>query len=152
MAYTYRATSIYTSEVVEGTAEHIGKILFSNKYSVGEAANKNRLLANEWRVECTGKEIFKRVCAGCGKEFETTYGHKLYCSTKCNNAVQDAKKANDRREAKKMLPAKNKRRKIQSMSEVQRLARADGRSYADIQKQETLQMIYGNGFWSRSMG
>ena len=125
MAYRYRAVSIKTGKVIEGNAEYIGNELFSNRYSVQEAANLNRLLLDEWKVEWIGKEVFKRICKyeKCQKEFETMCGHKVFCCTECAVAAQGAERS------KIKITTKKKSIKIQSMEEVQRMARAAGMSY-----------------------
>lgn len=68
--------------------QHCGKLFwrpnaFRMKYCSPECQLAARTLARP-KEEKPASTVYKRVCAWCGEEFETTFPNKIYCGSECS--------------------------------------------------------------------
>lgn len=68
--------------------QHCGKLFwrpnaFRMKYCSPECRYAARTLARP-KEETPASTVYKRVCAWCGDEFETTFPNKIYCGSECS--------------------------------------------------------------------
>lgn len=68
--------------------QHCGKLFwrpnaFRMKYCSPECRYAARTLARP-KEETPASTVYKRVCAWCGEEFETTFPNKIYCGSECS--------------------------------------------------------------------
>lgn len=78
--------------------------------------------------------MITRKCAICGKEFQTSKSVQIYCSKSCYAQRQ---KVNQNRRRSGYLTTGTDR-----LTEIQRLAQAEGLSYGQYQAKRTLERMH----------
>ena len=89
------------------------------------------------------KKIYIKKCIKCGREFETMHAKARYCSEECKADAQEIRDSQKNEERKRQRAADKGMKKIEKGMLDKRLAEArrKGISYAELQKQKTLELI-----------
>jgi len=82
-----------------------------------------------------------RVCKHCGKDFETTYGMKKYCSEACR--VASAIHRDSRRSKELMKDRKYAYKKIKEVSRYQKKKYSEGGAWAENRKKYNREYLRG---------
>lgn len=105
-----------------------------------EDAKEPKAICQDQTEEGSPKNLKKKICIVCGKEFYAK-GQAKMCSKKCKN-----KRAQEQKKRSRLMdsPARHGEEiapppKPSGAFEIEKLARAEGKRYADIQRADTLE-------------